>query len=139
MNYHLVILKRPYLDLILSGVKSIELRLTRSERPMGGRVQPGDGLFLKASAGPVCGKATVEKIRHYTDLTPDRIVEIRRQYGDRIGGDDAIWEIMMDRRSGFLAWLADVRRIEPIHIHKKDWRAWVPLKEGKDFGLLSHT
>jgi hypothetical protein len=46
---------------------------------------------------------------------------------------------MRDCRSGFLVWLADVRRIEPIRLDKKDWRAWVLLKEGRDFGLLSHV
>jgi len=137
MNYHLVILKKPYLELILSGRKTVEMRLTRAQRPACGPVRPGDELLLKASAGPVCGRAAARDVKYCEDLTPERIAEIRRLHGDRIGGDDATWESMMDRRSGFLVWLADVRRIEPIRIHKKDWRAWVLLKEGRDFGLLS--
>jgi hypothetical protein len=43
---------------------------------------------------------------------------------------------MMGCVSGVLVWLTDVRRIEPIRIHKKDMRAWVLLKEGSNFGLL---
>jgi len=136
MTHHLVILKRPYLEAILAGEKTIELRLTRARRPMCGRVSPGDRLLLKTSGGPVCGLATVEAVEHYEDLTPERIVEIRRRYGDRIGGDDAVWESMMDCRSGLLVWLSNVRRIEPIRIEKKDSRAWVLLREGRDFGLL---
>ena len=42
----------------------------------------------------------------------------------------------MDCRFGFLVWLEDVEPIEPVRIHKKDWRAWVVLTEEKDFGLL---
>jgi len=137
VNCHLVILKKPYLDLILTGEKTIELRLTRARRPTCGRVSPGDRLLLKASAGPVCGRAMVEDVKYYEDLTPEGIVGIRRCYGHRIGGDDAIWESMMNCRSGFVVWLADVRRIEPIRIDKKDCRAWVLLKKGKDFGLLN--
>jgi hypothetical protein len=139
MHSHLVILKKPYLDLILGGEKTIELRLTRAKRPACGPVSPGNRLLLKASAGPVCGRATVADVNYYSDLTPERIAEIRRRYGEQIGGDDAVWESMMDCRSGFLVWLADVRRIEPIRIYKKDSRAWVLLKEGRDFGLLSQT
>jgi hypothetical protein len=26
--------------------------------------------------------------------------------------------------------------MEPVRIDKKDWRAWVVLRPGKDFGLL---
>jgi hypothetical protein len=139
VNCHLVILKKPYLDLILSGAKTIELRLTRARRPACGAVSPQDRLLLKASGGPVCGRATVADVIYYRNLTPEAIAGMRRSYGDRIGGDDAIWESMMDRRSGFLVWLAGVRRIEPIRIDKKDWRAWVLLQEGRDFGLLSQT
>jgi hypothetical protein len=136
VNCHLVILKKPYLDLILSGTKTVELRLTRAKHPACGRVLTGDRLLLKASGGPVCGRATVRDVTYYRNLTPEGIAEIRRQYGERIGGDDAIWASMMDCRSGFLVRLADVGRIEPIRIEKKDCRAWVPLKEGRDFGLL---
>ncbi len=139
MHNHLVILKKPYLDLILSGRKTIELRLTRARRPACGQVASGDRLLLKASAGPVCAGATVEDVRYYEDLVPERIAEIRRQYGDRIGGDDAVWASLMDCRSGLLVWLTGVRRIEPIRIEKKDMRAWVLLEEGRDFGLLSQT
>jgi ASC-1-like (ASCH) protein len=136
VNYHLVILKKPYLELILSGRKTIELRLSKGRQPAFGRVQPGDRLLLKVSSGPVCGAAIVADVRFYDDLTPERIVHIRQQYNNEIMGGDAIWQSLMDCRYGFLVWLRDVRRIEPIRIDKKDWRAWVVLKEGRDFGLL---
>jgi len=136
MNYHLVILKKPYLDLILAGEKTIELRLTRATRPTGGRVSVRDRLFLKQSGGPVCGLATVKDIECHENLTPEQILEIKRRYNGQIRGAAAVWQSLMDRKSGFLVWLTDVRRIAPVRIDKKDWRAWVVLTEGKDFGLL---
>ena len=136
MNYHLVILKKPYLDLILAGEKTIELRLTRAKRPAGRRVLCEDRLFLKQGGGPVCGLATVKNVQYYEGLAPERIRQIQRRYNDQIRGDDAVWESLMDRPSGFLVWLNDVRRIDPIWIAKQDWRAWVPLTREKDFGLL---
>lgn len=136
VNHHLVILKKVYLDLVLSGRKTIESRLTRGRTAAFGRVQAGDKLFLKASGGPVCATATAARVACYPNLTPDKVAEIRRRYGAEIGGADAVWTELMDRRCGFLVWLANVKRIEPIRIEKKDWRAWVVLKPGKDFGLL---
>jgi len=137
MNSHLVILKKRYLDLVLSGRKTIELRLTRRRCPPFGRIEPADRLFLKASAGPVSGLATVAGVTQYENLTPEGIAEIKRLYHGQIGGDDAVWESMMDRTYGLLIALANVRRIDPIHIAKKDWRAWVVLEPGNDFGLLN--
>ncbi|OHB66975.1 MAG: hypothetical protein A2Y77_17000 [Planctomycetes bacterium RBG_13_62_9] len=136
MNHHLVILKKPYLELILSGRKTVELRLSKRRQPAFGRVHQGDRLLLKVSSGPVRGAATVADVKFYDDLTPERIVHIRQQYNNEIMGGDAIWQSMMHCRYGFLVRLRDVRRIEPIRIGKKDWRAWVVLKQGKDFGLL---
>lgn len=137
MNTHLVILKKAYLDLVLSGEKSIESRLTRAKTAAFGRVQAGDTLFLKASGGPVCATATVAEVKYYPNLTRSQIVQIRQQYGREIGGSDAVWEALMDRKCGFLVWLGDVRPIKPVRVEKKDCRAWVVLKEGKDFGLLA--
>ncbi len=136
MNYHLVILKKPYLDAIIKGDKTIELRLTKGKTHAFGRVLPGDKLFLKVSAGLVCATATVADVEYHPDLTPRQITELKHKHHDRIGGSDAVWQSKMDCKCGFLVWMTDVQRIEPVRIDKKDWRAWVVLKPGKDFGLL---
>lgn len=135
-NNHLVILKRPYLDAILSGRKRIESRFTKTRRPAFGRVFAGDKLFLKVSSGPVCATAVADKVKNYENLTPEKILEIKQQYNSDIGGADEHWQSKMDSRFGFLVWLRDVQPIEPVRIQKKDWRAWVILTENKDFGLL---
>jgi ASC-1-like (ASCH) protein len=58
-KYHLVILKKPYLEAILGGQKRIESRFTKVRRCYFRQVLAGDRLFFKRSAGPVCGVATV--------------------------------------------------------------------------------
>jgi hypothetical protein len=133
---HLVILKKPYLYAILEGRKRIELRLYKTRRPAFGRVWAGDKLFLKISSGPVCATAIAEAVKNFENLTPKRILELKRLYNHDIGGGDEHWRSKMDCKFAFLVWLKDVRAIEPVRIHKKDWRAWVILTENKDFGLL---
>jgi ASC-1-like (ASCH) protein len=136
LNYHLVILKKPYIEAILSGRKPVESRFWKTRRYAFGHVTPGDKLFLKQSSGPVCGMATVEAVKNFENLTPEQIVAIKRQYNHLIGGADEHWQKRTDCKFGFLVWLKDVRTIEPIRIHKKDWRAWVVLTEKQNFGLL---
>lgn len=137
-NYHLVILKKPYLDAILSGHKPIESRFTKTRRPAFGRVFGGDKLFFKESGGPVCATAIVAEVKNFENLTPEKIIELKHQYNRDIGGSDEHWQNKMDSRFGFLVWLKDVRAIEPVRIHKKDWRAWVILTKEKNFGLLKN-
>ncbi|MFZ0035376.1 MAG: ASCH domain-containing protein [Sedimentisphaerales bacterium] len=135
-NYHLVILKKPYLDAILAGQKRIESRLSKVKPYALGRVLPGDKLFLKVSSGPVCATATVAAVKNFQNLTPKQIIEIKEQYNHYIKGSDEYWQNKSDCRFGFLVWLEDVKSIEQVQINKKDWRAWVVLTEKEDFGLL---
>jgi len=135
-NYHLAILKKPYLDAILAGRKKIESRFTRTKRPAFGRVSPGDKLFLKQSSGPVCALATAAAVKNFQNLTPKQIIAIKQQYNHYIIGTDQYWESKADCRFGFLVWLKNVEAIEPVRIYKKDWRAWVVLTEKENFGLL---
>ena len=135
-NYHLVILKKPYLEAILAGRKQIESRFTRTKRAHFGRVLPGDTLFLKESAGPVCAVATVAAVKNFQNLTPKQIIELKQEYNRQICGSDEYWQSKADCKFGLLVWLKDIRAIEPVRIGKKDWRAWVVLTEKENFGLL---
>ncbi|MHC4203381.1 MAG: ASCH domain-containing protein [Planctomycetota bacterium] len=138
-NYHLVILKKPYLDMILEGRKRIELRLYKTKHPAFGRVFTGDKLFLKISSGPVCATVTVEKVKTFENLTPRRILDLKRRYNHDIGGGDGHWQSKIDSKYCLLVWFKDVKPIEPVRIRKKDWRAWVVLTKEKDFGLLENA
>ncbi len=135
-NYHLVILKKPFLEAILGGRKRIESRFTQTRRSPFGRVQPGDKLFLKESAGPVCAVATVTAVKYFENLTPKRIIELKEQYNHHIRAGDEYWQSKADCKFGLLVWLKDIQPMEPVRIGKKDWRAWVVLTEKENFGLL---
>ena len=135
-NYHLAIIKKPYLDAILARQKTIESRFSKTRCPPFGQVLSGDKLFLKVSSGPVCAIATVASVKTFENLTPEKILQIKEEYNHDINGSDQIWQRKSDCRFGFLVWLKDVRAIEPVRIRKKDWRAWVVLTEKENFGLL---
>jgi len=135
MNYHLVILKKPYLQAVLDGSKTVESRLTRTRRSYFGRVFPGDRLFLKVSAGPVSGIATAAAVKYFTNLTAARIDRLRQTYNHLIKANIDYWQSKRDCRFGMLVWLEDVGVIEPFRINKKDWRSWVVLTPQENYGL----
>lgn len=135
-NYHLAILKKPYLDLILEGRKTVESRFLKTRKEPFGQVRAGDVLFLKESSGPVCGKAVVSAVKSYENLMPARMDELKRRYNYLICGDDEYWKKKNDCGFGVLVWLCNAERIEPVWISKKDWRGWVVLTERENFGLF---
>jgi len=136
MNYHLAILKKPYLDAILDGRKTIESRFYRTKLKWLSQVNAGDKLFLKASSGPVMATAAIAAIKHFDNLTAQQIAELKRQYNKQICGDDRFWQEKTNARFGILVWLKDIRPITPKFIRKADWRAWVVLTQNEHFGLL---
>jgi hypothetical protein len=131
-----VILRRPYLDKILAGRKRIESRFTRSRRSPFGCISVGDRLFLKVSSGPVCARAIVKRVLEFENLSPGKIKQLKAKYNGLILGGEGYWADKWGSKYGVLVWLERVGRIEPVRIEKKDWRAWVVLSEGEDFGLL---
>ena len=134
-NYHLVILKRPYLEAILAGCKKVESRFTRTRRAPFGRVSVGDKIFFKLSSGPVCATAMISAVKHFEKLTPKQILKLKEQYNQLICGSDEYWQSKAESNFGFFIWLDKVRSIEPVKINKKDMRAWVILSENYNFGL----
>ncbi len=136
VNYHLVILKRFYLDMILSGRKTIESRFLKTRRCFFDRLDAGDILFLKESSGPVCGKAKVAAVKKFENLQPSRIKKIKEQYNRSICGTEEYWKSKINSKYGILVRLADIEQIEPVYIRKSDWRSWVVLTAKENFGLI---
>ena len=136
MNYHLVILKKLYLDAILAGRKTVESRFYQTNQKWLSQVSPGDKLFLKVTSGPVIATATIDKVQIFNDLTPGKITELKNQFNDKILGDDQYWNQKQNSRFGILIKLKDVQSISPIFIKKFDWRAWVVLSKNDSFSLI---
>jgi len=134
-NYHLAILKRAYLDAIIAGEKTVELRLTRTRRAPFGRISRGDTVFLKPTGGPVCAKARVSAVKQFENLTPAVIEALKNRYNELVKAEESFWQSKRDCRFATLIFLEKVRLIEPVSINKRDWRAWVVLDGRVNFGL----
>lgn len=133
---HLVILKREYINEILSGDKSIESRFMKRKGIPFGKISRGDKLFFKISAGPVCASGEVEKVKCVKNLTSEKIKQIRKQYGNLIGGTKEYWKTIEEKRFCVLIWLKNTRPIAEKKINKRDRRAWVILSKSNGYGLI---
>ena len=139
MTAHLAILKKRYLDLILSGEKTVESRFMKRAMAPFGRIKENDKILLKVSAGAVVAKARAGAVKEFRDLKPEGIAKIRREYNRFICGEADFWESMADKRYAVLVELCDVKAIEPVRIKKKDWRAWVVLSDNNNYGLVQSS
>ncbi|MEL6497222.1 MAG: ASCH domain-containing protein [Planctomycetota bacterium] len=83
---HIAVIKREYVELILAGKKTAELRLTRTRGAPHGRVSPGERLYVKQSSGPIRATALVTDVESHEDLTPRRIRQLARDTAKTVRG-----------------------------------------------------
>ena len=125
MRSHIAILKRKYLNLILTGQKSLECRLTRTPCPPFDCIAPGETVHLKESSGPVRAQAVVDHVLFFRDLTPEDIRKIYRDYDDQIRAETDFWQSRLDCQYCTLVWFRDIEKIKPYRIQRKGMRAWI--------------
>lgn len=126
---HVAILKLPYLRGILDGWKTIESRLYRVPQPPYRRIGVGERIFLKVSAGPWMATAVASQVDTFDGLTPPGVDALRREFGDRIGGDDEYWAW---KRSSTVATLVHLADVEPLDVgpdYPRTQRAWHVLDD----------
>jgi len=108
---HVAILHDQYLQAILDGRKTIEMRLTITNRVPCESVEVGERLYFKRSGGPFRGTGVVDHVMFMCDLTPRDISRIRRDYNEWIGGPPEFWASRRAARFCTLIWIRDV---EPV-------------------------
>ena len=128
MWHHLVVLHSRYLDLLLSGRKQIECRLSSVRRAPFEAVSPGDMLWLKPPSKPVravavAGKCSYRELRNKHDLA-----RISGRHAPMICAERGFFENAEDwARYLSLIWIETVVTISPMPIRKSDKRAWVVM------------
>jgi hypothetical protein len=131
LGIHLAIFTEPILTALLVGIKTVESRFSLNRIQPFGKVQTGDIVVVKKSGGPVVAVFVSGEIRSYSNLTPEKVDEIRSKYGLLLGlsENDAFWVEKRDARYATLIDIEVVKRLDPCRIEKKDRTSWVIINE----------
>jgi hypothetical protein len=113
---HLVILRPPYLDLILSGDKTVESRLSRRRHPATTRCLPGDVLYLKRTGGDIEGRATVARMDVFADLDAAALRHLAEEWAGRVAATEPDDWYQRIKRNARHALFLTLTRVERFHI-----------------------
>ncbi len=128
MRHHLVIVREPYLKLLLSGKKKIECRLSTNRQPPYMAVTPGDLLWLKLPSRAIRAVATVGEVQFRTARCGAELTRWVRRFQKHIRAEDSFFDGADDRaRYASLIGIESVIAIGPMPLYKTDQRAWVVL------------
>jgi hypothetical protein len=126
VGVHLAVMLEPFLSYILNGQKTIESRFSKNAIAPYRQVAEGDLVFLKA--GPVVGSFRVPSVTFVT-LGEGDLFRLRREYSRAIcAEDDAFWQARAGKRYATLVGIADVRKIPPVPVSKRDMRGWAVIR-----------
>ncbi len=122
---HLAVMTGPFLDMIVTGRKTVESRFHRQRRTPLFTAKPGDVVIFRQSARPA-SVAAILGDTYYLDIAESGIDQIRATWAPRIGcDDDDFWAARADARWVSLLLLDSVFSIPPQPLHKRDRQAWV--------------
>jgi len=127
---HLAILTQPYLDKIIVGKKTIESRFSKMRVPPFYKVQKGDILLLKETAGPIAAIAMVSNVKFFGPLKPRDVELVMEEYSDGLALEEAFTKTKQDSKYATLINIGEVLPVKPLTIAKSDRRAWVVLNAG---------
>ena len=138
---HLAIMRKSWrlTNKILKGEKTIESRWYKTKYPPFDRIKIGDVVYFKDSGEPVRIKAEVSDVKQFSDLIPDKVHNILKEYGDRDGIEkqkiNKFFELFKDKKYCILIFLKNPTVIEPFKIRKKGYgsmSAWICINKIED-------
>lgn len=121
------------LDLLLSGAKTVETRLSAARGPAFDRVWAGDVVYFRQTGGSYRAAALVLHAEHHEDLDPAGVRELRRLVGRPAAAPAAYWASKRASRYASLIWLTAVRPVAagPVCEHWPGFNpraAWATLE-----------
>lgn len=131
---HVAIMRKEwgFLPKVITGEKRVESRWLKTKRAPWNRIRAGDAVYFKNSGEPVRSKVIVDKVLQYADLTPNRIRDILRSYGEKIGIEQDrlpfFLDSVQDKRYCVLIFLKDPAEVPPFNIEKSGFgmmAAWL--------------
>ncbi len=133
---HIAIMKRSlgFLNKIIKGNKTLESRWYKTKYPPWGKIKKGDILYFKDSGKPVTIKSEVEKVIHYSDLSPKRSFDILHKYNKKLGIDNIheFYKIINDKKYCILIFFTKVEMIKPFNINKSGYgmlASWIVIND----------
>jgi ASC-1-like (ASCH) protein len=135
---HVAIMRKSWglTEKIASGEKIIESRWYKVKYAPWGCIKSGEKIYFKNSGEPVTLSAEVEKVLYFSDLTPEKVLEILEKYAKDDGIEEEripeFFERFKHKRFCILIYLKHVQRVVPFEINKQGFGAmasWISVDE----------
>ncbi|OGD56224.1 hypothetical protein A2V71_02765 [Candidatus Berkelbacteria bacterium RBG_13_40_8] len=127
---HLAVFVKGMAEKILSGVKSVEVRLSLHEVLPYKKVSKDDIIFLKISGGKIIGRVSVDNVLYYENLDKETVLNIQKEYNQEVSMDESFWQSKYSAKFATIIFLKKPTKfLASLVFRKTDRRPWVIIEE----------
>jgi len=130
--YNRTIFHTDYIQMMLSGDKSTEIKLGYRRVAPFGKLTAGDYMYIKEASGPVVGRVLIPEVKDYVlDPGSPELLEILPRIQETVGLRDAehahaMFEKNQYKRYATVFSLAKPEQLEhPVRIYKNNMSTWI--------------
>lgn len=123
--------RKDYIELILSGKKTVDIKLYFTRIAPYNKLHPNDLVYIKESGGPVVGSFQISNVAFYEIHQPPQILRILEGIQSEVGLDDSADTLRMYAKTKSARYVTvfgiknPYKLSPPILINKHDRRVWV--------------
>lgn len=126
---HLAVFVKGVAEKILSGEKTVEIRLSQNKILPFLAVLKNDEIFLKNSGGKIVGRVYVDNCLYYDKIDPSFFKKLKEQYQESARMDEGFWQKHAKARFATIIFLKNPKEfLTPMVYKKRDRRPWVILE-----------
>lgn len=134
---HLAIMKKGYIEKILSGEKKIESRFSVNRVTSYQKIAPGDKVYMQEVGKEVTAVFEVKSVLFYNQLSERKVEELHAQYGKAICADEDFWEKKRGAQYATLIEIKAPRLITPFKVEKRDRSAFKTVESVREDLVLN--
>ncbi len=134
---HLAIMKKGYIEKILSGEKKIESRFSKSRIAPYHNIFPDDTVYMQEVGKDVTAVFEVKNVLFFELRSEEDVDRLRTLYGKDICADDDFWNMKKSARYATLIFIKDPRAIASFKVYKTDRSAFKTVNSVRDELLIN--
>lgn len=127
INCHLAVMRQPYMDYVLNGLKKVESRFSKKPCAPFRMASKGDLVLFKETGGAIRAISKISDVKYYGNLREDQVLCLLEKHKEELMLSDEFIEEKKESRYASIFYLSEVLVIPSIKVEKNDMRSWIVL------------
>lgn len=136
INCHLAVMRQPYMDYVMQGLKKVESRFSKKICAPYRCVNKGDIVLFKETGGAIRALSRVTEVKYYGYLNQEQTMGLMSNHKEELMLSEDFIEEKRESHFASIFYLGEVLPVPSIKVEKRDMRSWVVLNNDSNDRLF---